>query len=242
MTQWRGVAGMATSLVCSTALLFGATRGGSVFTTDAARAADVAEHPVSVPASVLLDARSRDQSFVDSSRVTIVDFIYTRCPSMCGTLGGVYQRLEGEIIRRQLTNRIRLLTVSFDPAWDSPERLRYYEMLMRPDAAVWTIATLRDSADLQRVLEAFGVRVVPDGIGGFEHNAALHVVDRTNRIVRIIPIAASSLDERAGRGLSAVANDAFDIAIGAALTTADSIASANVHGVTRAALARRTVP
>jgi len=242
MTRWRGAVGAAISLMLSAGLLLGATRGGTAFTTDSARAADIAAHPVLLPASPLVDARSHTQAFTNSSHVTIVDFVYTRCPSMCGTLGGVYQRLQSELVRRQLTDRVRLLTVSFDPAWDTPERLRYYEMLMRPDTAVWTIATLRDSADLQRVLRSFGVRVIPDGIGGFEHNAALHVVDRTNRLVRIVPIEVSSLDQRAANGPSAVANDAYDIAISAALAVADSIAHATDGGVARAVVARRPAP
>jgi protein SCO1 len=38
------------------------------------------------------------------------------------------------------------------------------------------------------LLKAFGVTVIPDGAGGFVHNAALHVVDRQGRLIAIFDI------------------------------------------------------
>jgi protein SCO1/2 len=215
---WRGVAGAAASLILSAGLLGAGTRGFTALTTDGARALDIAEHPRVVPDPALLDARGRPLRIADPDRVTIVDFVYSRCPSLCGALGGVYQRLQSEIRRRGLGGRVRLLTVSFDPAWDTPERLRYYETMLRPDRAIWTVATLRDATALDPLLAAFGVRLIADGAGGFEHNAALHVVDTSGRLVAVVPIAASSLDTRGATG--GRANDAFDEAIGSALDEA----------------------
>lgn len=38
---------------------------------------------------------------------------------------------------------------------------------------------------LKRLLDAFGIVVIPDGLGGFEHNAALHLLGRDGRLVLI---------------------------------------------------------
>ena len=142
------------------------------------------------PAIALLDMHSAAQTLRDDRRSTIVDFIYTRCVTVCSALGGVYQSLQSAIRARGLESQVRLLSVSFDPAWDTPMRLGPYAQVMRADPAIWTIATVADSGALPAVLRAFGVRVIKDGVNGYVHNAALHVVDPDGRLVAILPIDA----------------------------------------------------
>lgn len=190
MSGWRGVTGVVVSLTTVAALLGGATSGFRVWTTDMARAVAVAARPVAVPRVALVDAHRAPQSITDDSRGTIVDFVYTRCVTLCGTLGATYQQLQADIVRRGVADRVRLLTISFDPVWDTPERLQYYAIAMRPDPAIWTIATLSDTSQLEGLLRTFGIRVIPDGVGGFVHNAALHVVDPAGQLVAILPIDA----------------------------------------------------
>lgn len=218
MSIWRGVVGGAVATVLSAGMLAGATRGFSVLTTDSARVEQIASRPIAVSAVMLIDMHRLPQTVADAGRATIVDFVYTRCPTLCGSLGGAYQRLQTEIRKRGLSSRVRLLTISFDPTWDTPERLRYYELVMHPDPAVWTVATLTDSTQLPRLLRTFGVRVIPDGNNGFVHNAALHVVDSRGRLVSIVPLVGSELDERGGA--STFSNDALDDAIARALEAA----------------------
>jgi len=186
----RAAFGLGTSAALVVAMLASATRGFSALTTDTARALDVASRPVSVPHVTLLDRNGRSHELSDSTRSTIVDFVYTRCLTVCGVLGGVYQTLQSEIVARDLAGQVRLLSVSFDPAWDTPTRLGPYVQVMRADPAIWTIATPADSTVLPSVLRTFGVRVIDDGENGFVHNAALHVVSPDGRLVGILPIDA----------------------------------------------------
>ncbi len=190
MSAWRGIAGAMVSLTAVVALLGGATNGFRVWTTDAARALAVVAHPVVVPRVALVNAERAPQSIAAESRGTIVDFVYTRCFTLCGTLGATYQQLQADIVRRGLADRVRLLTISFDPAWDTPERLQSYAIAKHPDPTVWTIATLSDTNQLKGLLRTFGIRVIPDGAGGFVHNAALHVVDPAGQLVAILPTDA----------------------------------------------------
>lgn len=209
MSAWRGMVGAVGSLTAVVTLLGGATRGFRVWTTDTARAVDVAAHPMAVPRVALVDAQRAPQSIADASRATIVDFVYTRCVTLCGTLGATYQQLQADIVRRGVADRVRLLTISFDPAWDTPERLQYYAIAMHPDPAVWTIATLSDTNQLEGLLRTFGIRVIPDSAGGFVHNAALHVVNPAGQLVAILPIDAR--------------DDAIDAALAAVPVTRTSV-------------------
>ena len=183
----RAAIGLAASAALVVAMLGTATRGFTAITTDTARALDVAAIPVTVPETGLLDMHRAAHTLRDDRRSTIVDFIYTRCVTVCSALGGVYQTLQSEIRARGLESQVRLISVSFDPAWDTPQRLGPYVEVMRADPAIWTIATVADSRTLPAVLRAFGVRVIEDGLNGSVHNAALHVVDPDGRLVAILP-------------------------------------------------------
>lgn len=186
----RGLLGIVASAVAVLAMLATATRGFSAFTTETARALDVAEAPVLVPPVSLLDQFGATQTMHARGRSTIVDFVYTRCLTVCSELGGVFQQLQSTIRARGLESHVRLLSVSFDPTWDTPARLGPYNVLMRADPAIWTITTPQTASALPALLRAFGVRVVDDGANGFVHNAALHVVDPGGRLVAILPIDA----------------------------------------------------
>jgi protein SCO1/2 len=119
--------------------------------------------------------------------VTIADFVYTRCVTVCSTLGGTFQQLQ-EALRSGRKNGgadVRLLSISFDPLNDTPEVLAAYGERFQADPSVWRFAAPVQTAGLQLLLERYGVVVIPDGLGGYEHNAALLVLDRSGRLVHI---------------------------------------------------------
>ena len=66
----------------------------------------------------------------------------------------------------------------------------------------WRVARLSDDAAIATLLDAFGVIAIPDGRGGYEHNAAIHLIDRNGRLVRISNIEAPQAFVRAA-GLGA---------------------------------------
>lgn len=200
---WRAAIGAASAVVASVLLLGWATSGFAVLTTDADRARRVARVPQPVPDvavrsldgtvhTVLVDSRTSSAS----PRAVIVDFVYTRCVTVCGVLGDTYQQLQRAILERGLADRVRLLTISFDVAHDDPERLARYAMVKRVDPTVWTLATPVDTSGRDVLLQTFGIQVVSDGNGGWVHNAALHIVDPQGRLVRIVGITEvdSALD------------------------------------------------
>lgn len=194
---WRGAAGVCVALGCSVAMLSWATDGLAVLTSDAARARQVQQTPVAVPTvlvraasgavhEVLYDeAAEADGAPLRRPRAVIVDFVYTRCLTVCGVLGGVYQQLQRAIVAGGLQDQVRLLTISFDLVRDDPASLALYARMQRADAAVWSVATPVDTAGRDRLLQTFGIQVVPDGTGGWVHNAALHIVDPDGRLVHI---------------------------------------------------------
>ena len=166
------------------------THGFSAITAETARRQSVARSPVRLPALLGIDQRGARRSLVDTKdhRVMIVDFVYTRCPSICSVLGSNYQQLQTQIEKEHLEGRIRLVTVSFDPEHDTLTVIADYGDRLHANPDVWTVLSPLDADQLRSSLKTFGIVVTPSGNGQFIHNAAFHVVDAEGRLARIIDI------------------------------------------------------
>jgi protein SCO1/2 len=140
--------------------------------------------PRPVPQAVLQDQDGRGFSLADyRGRKVLVDFVYTRCRSICGALGAAFQRLSHDL--PPAPDGAMLLTISFDPQADTPAALKRYAQRYQADSKVWRVARPQDEATLTALLRTFEVVVVPDAYGQFQHNAALHLVDEDGRLTRI---------------------------------------------------------
>lgn len=174
-------------LAVGVAVLSLATDGFRAFTTETARRIDVREHPRAVPDVTLQDADGgRVQFDALRGRWLLVDFIYTRCMTYCSVQGNEFARLQDRLAAPIARDWVRLLSVSFDPAHDDPARLADYQRRSGDRGAGWIAARPLDAAGLAALRRVFGVTAVPDGLGGFVHNAAIAVVDPDGRLVAIL--------------------------------------------------------
>jgi len=168
------------------AVLYAGTDGLRAFTTEAARRVAVREHPVELPA-VALETAAGERLDLRAlrGRWLLVDFIYTRCPSYCRALGAEFAQLQDRLAGPLARRDVALLSISIDAAHDAPAELAAYLQRSRSRGAGWIAARPLGDEGLDRLERAFGVTVIPDGAGGFVHNAALHLVDPRGRLVAI---------------------------------------------------------
>jgi len=161
------------------------------FTEEGARRIEVRDAPVAAPRVDVvgpgLDGVALPALLEAHGGATIVDFVYTRCVSVCAALGSGFQQLQARIVADDPAGNapVRLLSVSFDPAHDDVAALGRYARDLRADPDVWRFVTVLDASALEQLLRAFRVVVIPDGFAGYEHNAALLVVDADARLVRV---------------------------------------------------------
>jgi protein SCO1/2 len=164
------------------------TQDFRVWTAEGARRLSVLEQPVAAPKVTLAGPGVADVDLPawlsGGGRATIVDLVYTRCPTVCTTLGSGFQQLQ-DALANDPPGGVRLLSISFDPTHDDAANLQRYAAQWRADPSRWAIATVRDAAQLQGLLQALQVVVIDDGSRGYEHNAALLVMDGRGRLVRI---------------------------------------------------------
>ena len=176
------------------------THGFQVWTDEGARRLEVALQPVDA-LRVAVDgpgvaAPDLPALLAEGGGVTIADFIYTRCQSVCLSLGSTFQQLQAALQADRAAGqsaKVRLLSVSFDGAHDHPAALRTYAQGLRADPALWHFVRVPDAAQEQALLRRLGVVVVPDGRGDYEHNAAFLVFDPHGRLVRIFDLAEQQL-------------------------------------------------
>lgn len=183
----------ATALVTSlgTGALWAGTDGLQAFTAETARRTDILLHPRALPDTALQDQDGRTFTLADyRGQFLLVEFIYTRCPSICRSLGMAFRQIHDEVPHEVLGRDLALLSISFDPARDDPTELKGFARTHGADGTKWRVARVRDEEQLQSILDAFGVVVIPDGQGGFEHNAAIHLLDRDGRLALISNIDA----------------------------------------------------
>ena len=177
------------------------THDFQVWTAEGARRLEVALTPVATPAVQVdgpgMAAQSLAHYLADGQSVTLVDFVYTRCQTVCLALGSTYQQMQNTLQTAAKTDpaaqHVKLLSISFDGVYDTPKTLQSYAARLNADPAVWRFVRTPQTHETQQLLDRFEVAVVPDGRGDFEPNAALLVVDQRGRLVRIFDYAEQQL-------------------------------------------------
>jgi len=161
-----------------TSTLSWATSLFSIWTAEDARRVKVLSNQSELPIVALINHREESRSIIDSrKRFVVLDFIYTRCPTVCNTLGFKFKQLQDRIIERNLTTEVEVLSISFDIAYDSPLALNRYLTLHKADDTIWSALVPESNSVLETLKKRFGVVVIDDEFGGFTHNAAIYVIE-----------------------------------------------------------------
>jgi cytochrome oxidase Cu insertion factor (SCO1/SenC/PrrC family) len=164
--------------------------------------------PVIKPAAdgALLDSAGKPVRLAELTRgrITVMSFIYTRCAAAkaCPYATGVLMQLHRESANdAALAKALRLVSMSFDPANDTPERMAAYSMLAagRTNAASWHFVTTKSEAELAPILAAYGQAVdkkanPSDPTGPLNHTLRVFLVDAKGNIRNIY--SSGTLDPR----------------------------------------------
>jgi cytochrome oxidase Cu insertion factor (SCO1/SenC/PrrC family) len=154
----------------------------------------------------LLDPQGKSVRLAELTRgrITVMSFIYTRCAAAkaCPYATGVLMQLHRASAEdAALARKLRLVSMSFDPANDIPERMAAYSALAssRPTAAPWHFVTTRSQAELQPILAAYDQAVdrkanPADPTGPLNHTLRVYLIDAAGRIRNIY--SSGTLDVR----------------------------------------------
>jgi protein SCO1/2 len=153
----------------------GAARSPSV--ASVASAGDLA------PDFALTDQSGARLALLDlRGRWFLVDFVYTRCNGPCPILTSLHVELQREL-GSELAERVRFVSITLDPAHDSPDVLAQYARERGADLATWSFLT-GPEPEVADVVKRFGVGTLRAADGTIDHVVATFLVDPQGRIAK----------------------------------------------------------
>jgi protein SCO1/2 len=137
-------------------------------------------------------------------RATVMSFIYTRCAdaAACPYATGVLLQLhELSAADKSIAQRMRLVSMSFDPGHDTPQQMAAYAKMAesRPEGSEWRFITTESAAQLHPILAGYGQAVdakkdASAPTGPLNHTLRVYLIDRDGRMRNIY--SSGTLDVR----------------------------------------------
>ncbi len=154
-------------------------------------ASDILKPGEPVPDTTLVDENNaaRPLHSYAGHRVALT-FMYTRCPQpdFCPLMDRNFAAMQAEIKKTPGLGDVRLVSVSFDPANDTPAVLKTHAKDLKADPAVWHFLTASPD-DITGFSAKFGVTAVPstESSAVLIHNLSTAVIDAGGKLVKIRP-------------------------------------------------------
>ncbi len=128
------------------------------------------------------------------SKLVLLSFIYATCSDVngCPLATQVLHKISQQLQKQpELADKLRLLTLSFNPSHDTPDKMRQYSEGFKTGLFDWQFLTTRDETALQPILNAYqqNVQKIVDEKGQFtgtySHLLRVYLID-TDKNVRNI--------------------------------------------------------
>lgn len=151
-------------------------------------------------------------------------FFYTRCPEPCNHINEIMQEIQDRLGEIDLGDTpITFVSISIDPAYDTPERLAAYAAAHNADLERWSFATTTNEILLKTIIgSGFEVYYERQTDGSFQFDTAFVLVDgwgiirsqykyqtmlpEADRILRHIETIA--IENRNSQGIASLAYEA----------------------------------
>jgi protein SCO1/2 len=137
------------------------------------------------PDFTLEDAQGRTVTLDDlRGKVVVLHFIYTNCPDVCPLHAERIAEIQEMVNRTPMRELVEFVTITTDPANDTPDVLREYRPAHGLDPANWVFLT--SGADqpedtTRKLAERFGHKFTLTEDGYQMHAVVTHIVDREGR-------------------------------------------------------------
>jgi len=137
------------------------------------------------PGFELADAEGNPVRLSDfSDKIVVLNFVFASCTDVCPLHSDLIARVQAMVNDTPMKDMVQFLTVTTDPAADTPEVMKGYGDAHGLDPNNWTFLTNREGApeDATRKLsEEYNVRFDPLEGGQQMHGVVTHVIDRGGR-------------------------------------------------------------
>ncbi|NSL50929.1 SCO family protein [Calidifontibacillus erzurumensis] len=167
-------------------ILWEGTDGLRAFTAEKARQINIMEKKPLLPNVSLEDGNGKALQLYDyKGKIVLATFMYTSCGDVCPILEMKFKEVYDQLPKELIGKEVVFLSFSFDPFHDTPERLKVYENHFGADGITWKMVRFSNEKQQQQFLDLAGVIVIPKEDGGFEHNAAIYLINEQVRLIEI---------------------------------------------------------
>ncbi len=143
-----------------------------------------------VPDVTLTDESGRERRLSEwRGRTVAVTFVYTRCPlpDFCPRMDRNFGVVQREVLADAgLREHVRLLSVSFDPRFDTPALLAAHARFVGADPSIWQVVS-GPVEEIDLFAARFGVSIIREDADLQEivHNLRTAVIARDGRVVKV---------------------------------------------------------
>lgn len=150
-----------------------------------------------VPDFTLTNQNGKRISIKDfRGKALAITFIYARCPlpDYCIAMSRNFSDLANQIENSDMKDKIRLLSISFDPENDTPEKLKQYGIgylgkdSKATDFTVWQLAVGSDK-EVKQIADFFGLQYEtdPENKTQINHSLRTAVISPDGKVTKIFP-------------------------------------------------------
>lgn len=153
-----------------------------------------------LPEFTLIDARGQPFGSADlAGEVYVTNFIFTRCASICPRLTASMARLQQRYAAEGVDG-LRLVSITVDPEYDTPEVLRAYGQTHGVSPDRWSLLTGTPDAITELVVGGFKTAMgrpeqAPGGLIDIAHTGKFVIVDGSGGIRGYYDSDERGLDE-----------------------------------------------
>lgn len=168
-------------------VLWEGTDGLHAFTAEKARQISIMEKQPLLPNVSMEDSDGKQIQLHDyKGKIVLATFMYTSCGDLCPTLEMKFKEVYDSLPKEYLGKKVVFLSFSFDQERDTPEKLKEYGKHFAVDGITWKMVRFSSLEEQKSFLDLLGVVVIPNERGGFEHNAAIYMINEKGKLVKIL--------------------------------------------------------
>src|SRR5262245_17542414 len=141
------------------------------------------------PDNAFVDQDGKKREFANFKGAPVVmTFIYTKCPlpTFCPLMDRHFAAMQKPLKADPALAKVRLVTVSFDPATDTPKVLKAHAKQLEADLTRWTFLT-GDRDEVDKFAARFGVSVgrALNDARDITHNLRTVIIDADGKLVKV---------------------------------------------------------
>ena len=205
--NWRSAVSITLAIVLGSLLIYFGTDGFHAFTEESARTYQLHQEKPLFPRVMLEDNKERVYPFSEfEDKYVLITFFYTACTDVCPVLEMNFAEVYDQIPEKYIGEDIVFLSISFDTKHDKPAILENYRKSFGSDGETWRMARIPNQTELDNLLKKFGVIVIPDGNGHFQHNSAFYLVNKKGYLEKVMDY--EKVDEAAHTVVSVLEKEA----------------------------------